>query len=76
MYEKFSGLEHAVARSQEIADSVDIDLELGKFFFPNFECPDEKQPIDYLRELCIKGLFERYVDETDRIIDGELSATR
>ena len=73
MYEKFPGLEHAVARSQEIADSVDIDLELGKFFFPSFECPDEKQPIDYLRELCIKGLLERYVDESDRIIDGELS---
>ena len=73
MYEKFPGLEHAVARSQEIADTVDIDLELGKHFFPNFECPDEKAPIDYLRELCVKGLFERYADEHDRIIDGQLS---
>lgn len=73
MYEKFPGLEHAVARSQEIADTVDIDLELGKHFFPNFECPDEKAPIDYLRELCVKGLFERYADEQDRIIDGQLS---
>ncbi len=74
MYEKFPGLEHAVARSQEIADTVDIDLELGKHFFPKFECPDEKTPIEYLRELCLKGLFERYAEESDRIIDGELSA--
>ncbi|MEM1067762.1 MAG: DNA polymerase III subunit alpha [Planctomycetota bacterium] len=73
MYEKFPGLEHAVARSQEIADTVDIDLELGKFYFPKFECPEEKQPIDYLRELCIKGLKERYEDDPEQLIDGELS---
>ena len=41
MYEKFPGLEHAVARSQEIADTVDIDLDWANIF-PNFECPDEK----------------------------------
>ncbi len=73
MYEKFPGLEHAVARSQEIADSVDIDLELGKYYFPKFECPDQKEPIDYLRELCIKGLKERYADDPERLVDGELS---
>ena len=33
----------------------------------------KKPPIDYLRELCVKGLFERYADEHDRIIDGQLS---
>ena len=73
MYENFSGMEDCCARSQEIADTVDIDLELGKYYFPNFECPDEKQPIDYLRELCISGLLERYEDDDDRIIDGKLS---
>ncbi len=31
------GLEDAVARSQEIADTVDIELELGKRFFPVFQ---------------------------------------
>ena len=73
MYEKFTGLEHACARSQEIADSVDIDIELGKYFFPGFECPDEKTPLEYLRELCIKGLKERYEDAPTRLIDDELS---
>lgn len=73
MYEKFPGLEDAVARSQQIADSVDIDLELGKHFFPKFECPDQKTPIEYLRELCIKGLRERYEGDPERIVDGELS---
>jgi DNA polymerase-3 subunit alpha len=73
MYEKFPGLEHAVARSQEIADSVHIDLQLGKYYFPRFECPDQKEPIDYLRELCIKGLKERYSDDPERLVDGELT---
>ncbi|MEM9364500.1 MAG: DNA polymerase III subunit alpha [Planctomycetota bacterium] len=73
MYEKFPGLEDAVARSQSIADSVDIDLELGKYYFPNFECPEQKTPLEYLRELCLKGLFERYEGDETRILDGELS---
>ncbi|QDS96296.1 DNA polymerase III subunit alpha [Roseimaritima multifibrata] len=73
MYEKFPGLEDAVARSQEIADSVDIDLELGKHFFPKFECPDELTPIEYLRQLCIKGLKDRYQGNEERLVDGELT---
>jgi len=73
MYEQFPGLEDAVARSQEIANSVDIDLELGKHYFPRFECPNEAKPIDYLRELCIRGLLERYEGNTQRIVDGKLS---
>ena len=73
MYEKFEGLEDAVARSQEIADTVNIDLQLGKYYFPNFECPEEKTPIDYLRDLCVEGLLERYEDDPERIIDGKLS---
>ncbi len=43
MYEKFPGLEDAVARSQEIANTVDIDLQLGKYYFPNFECPERTE---------------------------------
>ncbi len=73
MYDKFPGLDHAVARSQEIANSVDIDLELGKYYFPGFDCPDQKKPIDYLRELCITGLLQRYQEDDERIVDGKLS---
>src|SRR5436309_3239978 len=51
MYGHFPGLEDAVGRSQEIADSVSIDLELGKRHFPMFQLPPEKTTEDYLREL-------------------------
>ncbi len=73
MYESFPGLEEACGRSQEIADSIDIDIELGKYYFPNFECPNDARPLDYLRELCIQGLKERYTDEPERLVDGVLS---
>lgn len=74
MYEKFPGLEDACARSQEIADTVHIDIEFNKYFFPGFECPDKKTPLDYLRELCIKGLIERYEGDDERLTpDGELN---
>ncbi|MEZ6086768.1 MAG: DNA polymerase III subunit alpha [Pirellulaceae bacterium] len=71
MYEKFPGLEDAVARSQQIADSVNLELELGKFYFPKFEVPEEKTATEYLRELCIKGLKDRYRGNRTRLPDGD-----
>ena len=56
MYRSFSGLEEAVSRTQEIADSVDIDLKLGERHFPTFEPPQELSSMDYLRQLCLQGL--------------------
>jgi DNA polymerase-3 subunit alpha len=73
MYENFRGLEDAVARSQTIADTVDIDLQLGKYYFPKFDCPQEKSPLNYLRELCINGLKERYADDPSRMNGDQLS---
>jgi DNA polymerase III subunit alpha len=63
----------ALGRSQQIADSVNIDLQLGKRHFPTFHVPEQKSPPDYLRELCIKGLKERYANNPKRWTDGELS---
>ena len=74
MYEHFPGLESAVARSQEIADSVDIDLELGKRHFPvYYPLPENKTASEMLRDLCEQGLRERYEDQPDMCKDGVLS---
>lgn len=73
MYQVFAGQEDAVRQSQRIADSVDIDLELGKRHFPVFTPPDGKTSEDYLRDLCIAGLKEQYADRPDRCQDGQLS---
>ncbi len=73
MYRNFSGLEDAVARSQEIADSVDIELELGERFFPVFDLPQGRSPEDELRDLCIKGLRDRYAGNEEMMPNGEFS---
>ena len=73
MHAAFPGFDEALKQSQLIADSVNIELELDKRHFPAFTPPENKQPQDYLRELCLQGLKERYADVPERWTDGELS---
>ncbi|MDR1491318.1 MAG: DNA polymerase III subunit alpha [Planctomycetaceae bacterium] len=63
----------AIERSQAIADSCELSLELGKRFFPTFIPPDGKSSDDYLRELCLAGLKRRYAGNEKRTPNGELS---
>ncbi|MDA7932285.1 MAG: DNA polymerase III subunit alpha [Mariniblastus sp.] len=73
MYRNFPGLEDAVARSQQIADTVDIQLELGERFFPVFDLPPDRSPEDELRDLCLKGLMDRYEGNEEMKPGGELA---
>lgn len=60
MYRLFPGLEDAVARSQQIAEGVDIQLDFNKRHFPVFTPPEAKTTDEFLRELCERGLVDRY----------------
>jgi DNA polymerase-3 subunit alpha len=71
MYASFPGHEDAVARSQQIADGIDLQLELGRRHFPSFSPPTATTTSDYLRELCIAGLRERYAGEPRRWRDDD-----
>ncbi|MFO0915560.1 MAG: DNA polymerase III subunit alpha [Pirellulales bacterium] len=73
MYAAFPDLADAVARSQDIADSVSIDLELGKRHFPTYDVPSQQTPEEFLRSLCLEGLRERYADNPEMCVDGQLS---
>jgi DNA polymerase-3 subunit alpha len=74
MYAAFPQLEHAVARSQQIADTVDIDLELGKRHFPTYApLPAGQTAEEFLRELCLEGLHERYAGNEVMCPGGRLS---
>ncbi len=74
MYAAFPDHAEAVARSQEIAERVEIGLELGRRHFPVFHPPGGETSEQFLRRLCVEGLRERYADRPDRCRDGELSA--
>lgn len=73
MYEVFGGYEDALRRSQEIADGVELELELGQRHFPVFVPPEGKTSEEYLRELCTSGLLQRYANDPERCRNGELS---
>jgi len=65
--------EDALAMSQQIADSVDIQLDLGQRHFPTYTLPQGRTAQDYLHELCISGLKERYADDPEKCPGGELA---
>jgi DNA polymerase-3 subunit alpha len=48
-------------------------LELGKRHFPSFAPPEAKSSADYLRELCLSGLCDRYANQPERWEGEELS---
>jgi len=75
MHAGFTGLDRetvtaAVARSQEIADQVSIDLDLSKRHFPGFDVPGGRSASEELRRLCLEGLEERYAAVPKRWADG------
>lgn len=76
MYNAFPHCPDAVARSQEIADRCDIELDLTTRHFPVFDPPPGKTDVQYLRDLCEEGLKWRYGDEPDQVyydrLDKEL----
>jgi len=74
MYTAFPGLDEAVKQSQLIADTVDIQLDLGQRHFPVFTPPEGEVSADYLLKLCLSGLRERYADEPHRW-DGDSLST-
>ncbi len=77
MYEAFPGHADAVARTQEIADGVDIDLDLKKRHFPVFSPPAGQTDADFLRAKCQEGLAWRYGENPSQEVldrlDYELS---
>jgi DNA polymerase-3 subunit alpha len=64
----------AVTRSQTIADSVALDLDLGKRHFPGFDVPGGRTASAELRRLCLEGLRERYATIPKRWADGTVPA--
>ncbi|HAH45135.1 MAG TPA: DNA polymerase III subunit alpha, partial [Planctomycetaceae bacterium] len=62
MYNAFPGHEDAVARTQELAERVDIQMS-DKKYYPVFQPPDNLTDTQYLRKLCEDRLPIKYGDE-------------
>jgi DNA polymerase III subunit alpha len=60
MVEAFKDLPEAIENTRKIADRCHVKLELGKSLLPSFDVPEGETPESHLRQLCEKGLQERY----------------
>ncbi len=66
MYAAFPRQAEAVARSQEIANRVDIDLDLKTRHFPVFAPPPGLTDVQHLRNVALEGLKWRYGEEPEQ----------
>jgi DNA polymerase-3 subunit alpha len=60
MSELFRDFPEAIANTLEIGERCNLDLEFGRSKYPEYPVPAGKTRNGYLRELCYKGLGERY----------------
>jgi DNA polymerase III subunit alpha len=65
----FPGLEDAMARTLEVAERCNVELELGRILLPTFPVPEGRDAFDFLVQLCEQGLSRRYGTSTPELTD-------
>ncbi len=60
MRELFGDFPESITNTLAIAERCNLKLEFGKSKYPEYEVPEGKTRTGYLRELCYRGLHERY----------------
>ncbi|MFA6274230.1 MAG: DNA polymerase III subunit alpha [Candidatus Paceibacterota bacterium] len=63
----FSEIPEAVSNTFKIAEMCNLELELGKWVFPDFKIENGSDPDTKLRELTLLGLKEHNLEETEEI---------
>jgi len=63
MYDLFPDNIDALANTQKIADRCNIKIEFNNYKLPKFPLPEGYTTQQYLRELCEKGLQNRYGED-------------
>ena len=73
MIETFKDIPQAIKNTQEIAAACNFEFELGKIKLPHFEVPNGKTPDEYLEELCLKGLKNRFKSPPEKEVLDRLN---
>ncbi len=75
----FKDNKEAIENTRKIADMCNLELELGKWVFPDFRLENGKSADEELREFAYKGLKERNIEDTPEIrqrVDYELKVIK
>lgn len=67
MQELFSSYPDAIENTEKIAKRCNVNIEFHNYKLPKFTAPNGMKNEDYLKELSIKGLKERYKEIDDKI---------
>ena len=66
-FEIFKDIPEAVENTKKIADMCNVELELGKWVFPDFKIEKGKTYDEKMRELTYTGLKNREIEETKEV---------
>ena len=69
MIKWFSEIPEAIENTQKIVEQCNFQLKLGEIQLPHLKVPTGKTPEEYLKELCQRGLAQRYENITKEISD-------
>jgi len=72
MAEEFKDFPEALENTQKIADACNLTIELGKTKLPVFPLPEGKTDMQFLEELCWKGVEARYGKTPDPAVSERL----
>ena len=67
--ELFHDIPEAISNTQKIADMCNLDLTLGKWYFPNFIVESGISHDDELRRIAYAGLITRTMEKTKEVED-------
>ncbi len=68
----FAATPEAIDNTQLIADACNVEFQFGQYHLPEFKAPAGKSNEQYLRELCDRGLAERYGEQADESLRQRL----
>ena len=69
MEELFPYAIEALDNTVEIANRCEVEFDFNTIHLPNYEVPEGYTTSKYLEELCYKGLYERYENPSDEILN-------
>ncbi|MFX0196201.1 MAG: DNA polymerase III subunit alpha [Candidatus Hodarchaeota archaeon] len=79
MAELFKDCPEAITRTEDIASRCNLELELGKPRFPNFELPEGESDYSYLSQIALAGVSKKYGSLTTKVrsrLEHELDTIR
>jgi DNA polymerase-3 subunit alpha len=65
----FKKIPEAIENTGKIADMCNLELELGKWLFPNFIVESGLSPDDELRRIVYEGMDRRKIEKTPEVIE-------